>query len=390
MGANTLTGHIPTIFQALDMVARESIGFIPAVRINSQAEIAAVGETIQYHVVPALTSGDVTPAAYPPDYSGVTVSYDTMTISKSKVVPFGFTGEEQRGLRNARGLGNDNYDTILRDLYAQAFRVIVNEVEADLALLYKAASRAYGTAATAPFGTAGDLSDIAQIRKILTDNGCPASDLHLVLGTSAIANLRGKQNVLFKVNEAGTDELLRKGVIGMLEGFMIHESAQVKDHTKGTGASYLVNNASNYAVGSTTIAADTGTGTILAGDILTDSQSGVDSNKYVVKTALSAGSLVINNPGLKKAWADNDTLAVGNSYTANLAFHRDSMQLVARQPLMPEGGDGASDVMTAVDPVSGLAFQIAMYGQYRQRRIEVGLAWGVKANKSEYIATLLG
>jgi hypothetical protein len=33
-----------------------------------------------------------------------------------------------------------------------------------------------------------------------------------------MANLRGKQSVLFKVNEAGTDQLLRKGTIGEVQG----------------------------------------------------------------------------------------------------------------------------------------------------------------------------
>jgi hypothetical protein len=52
-------------------------------------------------------------------------------------------------------------------------------------------------------------------------------------------NLRGKQSVLFKVNEAGTDALLREGVIGRLEGFDVHNSNSVSQVTKGTGASYV-------------------------------------------------------------------------------------------------------------------------------------------------------
>jgi hypothetical protein len=42
------------------------------------------------------------------------------------------------------------------------------------------------------------------VRQILDDNGSPQTDLHLVMGSAAMANLRGKQSVLFKVNEAGT------------------------------------------------------------------------------------------------------------------------------------------------------------------------------------------
>ncbi|EOJ6448257.1 ParB/Srx family N-terminal domain-containing protein [Escherichia coli] len=60
----------------------------------------------------------------------------------------------------------------------------------------------------------------AEIDELLTDvlpgNGAPTTDLQMVLGSTAIANLRGKQSVLFKVNESGTEQLLREGVLGRL------------------------------------------------------------------------------------------------------------------------------------------------------------------------------
>ncbi|NBW17796.1 MAG: P22 coat - protein 5 family protein, partial [Caulobacteraceae bacterium] len=280
---------------------------------------------------------------------------------------------------------------ILRDQFSQAMRTLVNEIEADLwVAAYKGSSRAYGTAATTPFGTANDLSDFAGVRQILDDNGAPQTDLHLVLGSAAMATLRGKQAVLFKVNEAGTADFLRRGVIGDVMGLMLHNSFPITVHTKGTGASYQLNLGAGYAAGSTTFAVDTGSGTILAGDILTNSQAGRDANKYVVNTALSAGSLSIGAPGNRVAWVDNDTVAVGNSYTPNVAFHRNALHLITRAPAMPAGGDGADDVTEIVDPASGLAFQVALYRQYRQISYEVGMAWGVRAVKSAHIATLIG
>jgi hypothetical protein len=384
---NTLTAVLPTIYEALDVVSRELVGFIPAVTRNSSAERAAVAQNITYPVVPSIVTENITPGANPASSGDQTIGSLTMTISKSKAAPIRWTGEEQRSLSvgDRPQIGN-----ILRDQFAQAFRALTNEVELDLAALYVEASRAYGTAGTAPFGTNNDFTDLSNVYAILDQNGAPSTDRHLVLNSLAMANLRGKQSQVFKVNEAGTAETLRTGAIGDLLGFMIHNSSQVRNHTKGTGTGYLVNLLAGYPVGTTSVAADTGTGTIIAGDILANTETNRDSNKYVVKTALTGGSVVIQNPGLLRAWVDNDPLAVGNSYAANLAFSRNAIHLVTRQPAMPEGGDDADDVATVTDPFSGLSFQVAIYRQYRQVKYEIGLAWGVKMVKPEHCAILLG
>ena len=384
--ANTLTGLIPTIYTGLDVVSRELIGFIPNVQRDATAESGAVNQTVRSPIAPAIALENITPGATPADSGDATVGYADVTITKSKAAPIRWTGEEQLSVSQF-----GQYNRILADQFAQAFRAIANEVETDIGLLYKKSSRAYGTAGTAPFGTAADLSDLSQVNAILDVNGAPASDRVMIVNSAARANLEGKHSELFKVNESGdAGALLRQRQMRQLQGFTMGYSAGVANHTKGTGSGYAINNSGGYAAGSTTIAVDTGSGTILAGDVFTDSQSGVDANKYVVGTALSGGSLVLNAPGTLKAWADNDTVAVGNSYAANLAFSRNAIVLAARVPAMPEGGDDADDVMMVTDPVSGLTFQVAMYRQYRRVKIEVGLAWGVACVKPEHLATLLG
>lgn len=382
---NTLTNLIPTIYAALDVVSRELVGFIPAVYRDTALERAALNQSILVPITPASSAADNTPGVTPPDTGDQTIGNTSITISKSKHVPIRWNGEDTRGMQNA-----GTYGTTLQQQFEQAFRTLTNLIEVDLGTSYKSASRAYGTAATAPFGTAGDLSDAAGVRQILDDNGCPQSDLHLVVNSAAMFNLRGKQSVLFKVNEAGTDEMLRRGTIGEIEGFNVGYSGQVASVTKGTGTSYQLNNGAGYAAGSTSIAVDTGSGTILAGDVLTNTQSGRDANKYVVGTTLSAGTLVLNKPGSQVAWVDNDTVAVGNSYKANLAFHRSAIVLVTRPPALPVGGDMADDTMMVTDPISGITFEIAIYRQFLQQTYHVRLAWGFAAIKSENIAILLG
>ena len=115
-----------------------------------------------------------------------------------------------------------------------------------------------------------------------------------------------------------------------------------------------------------------------------------DANKYVANADLSAGSFTIGTPGLLSSHIDNDGVTIGNNYTGNFAFHRYGIHMVTRLPKMPDGGDIADDVVTITDPYSGLSFQVALYRQYRQVVYEVAAAWGTKAVKSDFIATLLG
>lgn len=383
--SNTLTGLIPTIYAALGIVSREQIGFIPNVQRDSSTAGAAVGQTVRSPVVPAAELEDITPGANPADSGDQTIGYTDVTISKSKAYPIRWSGEEQLSTTKD-GVVN----TILQQQFEQGFRTIANAVEADLGSLYKSCARAYGTAGTTPFGTAEDMTDLAEMNRILDDNGAPASGRVCILGSAARAKLEGKQSQLFKANEAGTDGLLRSRDQRQLHGFTMGYSAGVQNHVKGTGAAYDVDLLAGYAVGDTTVHVDTGTGTILAGDVVTFAG---DANKYIIGTGFAGdgdGDIILNDPGLRAALADGADVSVGNNYTANMAFSSDAFVLAARAPAMPEGGDAADDVISVVDPVSGLAFQVAMYREYRRIKYEIGLAWGVGAPNGRHSAVLLG
>lgn len=380
--ANTLTAITPTLYAALNEVSRELIGFIPNVARDATVETAALGQTVKSPVVPQNELEDITPGNDPANSGSQTITEIDVTISKSKAYPIVWSGEEQKQM-SPYGL----IDTILMQQFTQGFRTLANAVEVDLAALYVQASRAYGTPGTTPFSTADDLTDLAEMNRILDENGAPQIGRKMIVGSAARAKLEGKQSQLFKVNEAGdAGAMLRERQMRMLSGFTMGYSAGITSHTKGTGTGYLLNDAGS-AVGDTTLALDTGSGTILAGDVVTLAG---DSNKYVTKTALTGGNIVIQEPGLREAAADNAALTVGNSYTPNLAFHQNALLLAARQPAMPEGGDSADDVTSIQDPISGLTFQVAIYRQYRRVKFEIGLAWGVGAPNPEWLGILQG
>lgn len=379
---HTLTDLIPTIFAARDTVSRELCGFIPAVDIDVDSTRAAKDQVIRRAVVPAATSSAVTPAMAVPDGTGQTLTNKELTIStvESHIIPW--TGEQRLSM-NESGV-----DNILKQQFAQGMRTLANKVELAVAALHVKASRAVGDGGTTPFATT--LGDFAQLRKILADNGSPLGDLQAVLDTTAGAGLR-TLGQLTKANEAGTDSLLRQGVLMDLMGFAVRESGQVKQLvTSGTGASATTNSA-GYAVGATTITlASAGTGTILAGDVVRFTGH---SDQYVVLTGDSdvsnGGTIVLAAPGLRVALAASAIdITVEEASNRSMAFDRGAIGLAIRPPAM--GNDSAADSMLVKDPVSGITFDIRHYKGYGMEQYHIGLAWGVVAWKPEHIALLLG
>eukprot|EP01034_Spumella_vulgaris_P038498 gene38498-47543_t len=388
LGANSLSGLITSIYSASDVVSREMIGMIPAVSADMNFTRAAVGQEVTSPVAPAATASDITPAVTPPNDGDQTIGKKGVVITKARRVPIRWNGEEKLALDN----NGASYNVILRDQIAQGMRTLVNEVESDLAALYVKASRACGTAGTAPFATAGDLTDTAGALRILEENGAQGLDFQLVLGSAAMVNLRGKQSGLFKVNEAGREDMLRNGMTDRLQGFALRNSSGIKLHAKGTAAA-ATTNAAGYAVGATVITlAAAGTGTSLVGDTITFAG---DTNQYVVATGdadvSNGGTITLAAPGLLKAIpAAATAITVAATGFRNMFFARSAIQLATRAPALPQQGDSAVDRMLVTDPLTGLTFEISMYAQYRQMQYEIALAWGCGSVKDEHIGILHG
>lgn len=380
--ANTLTSLIPSLYESLDIVSRELVGAIPCVTLDAMTSRAAVGQLVTSFVTPIAAATNITPGVTPPNDGDQTIGNVQLTITKARRVPFRWNGEEELGLNN----NGSGAAAIRNSQMAQAIRTLVNEMEADVVAAARvAASRAYGTAANTPF--ASTLGDPAQVRKILDDNGAPMNDRALVINTTAGANLRTLAQ-LTKANEAGSTLTLRDGQLLDLHGFSIHESAGVGIVTKGTGTSYTSDTA-GYAIGATDITLISGSGTILAGDVVTFAG---DLNKYVVAVGNTTNGVIsLAAPGLRAALAASAVaMTIGGSFTSNLAFSGSSIVLATRAPALPDGGDMAVDRMVVTDPRSGISFEVAMYAQYRQMQYEVSACWGAKGIKPQHGAILLG
>jgi len=384
--SNTLTDLIPDLYAAMDVVSREMVGVVPAVTMDARANRAAVNQSVRVPIAPENTAGEnVTPAMSVPSASDQTIGNAEITISKAKAYPFSWEGNEQDGLNN----NGPGYLPIRANQMAQAMRAAVNAIESDLTALHSTFSRAAGTAGTTPFSTAGDFTDATNTLKILKDNGAPVSDNHLILDTTAGANFLGKQS---SSNVEYEDSILRQGVFRTVSGMDLRESGQIVTSTAGTGSSATTDD-SGYSVGDTVITlASAGTGTIVAGDVITFAG---DTNQYVVVSGdtdvSDGGTITLAEPGLRQAIAGSTTaITIVAAAARNMAFNRSALVLATRMPERPQEGDMALDVMDITDPRSGLTFEVAMYPGYRKVRYEIALAWGVKNIKPEHTALLLG
>ncbi len=390
--ANTLTGLLPTLYESLDIVSRELVGFIPAVTRDAQATRAALNQSILVPVTQPTTLQNVVPGVTAPNDGDATVSSASILITNSQYASVRFNGEEAQGLLTA-----GTYSTIVRDRFTQGFRALANAVESTIfTAAYQSASRATGTAGTAPFSSATDMTPASKLRKILDDNGAPQSDLQLVLGSAAVANLRGYQTILLKANEngAGGSEFRRTGNISVepLIGFDLHNSAAVQPVTPGGGTGYVTSGST--AAGVNQIALVSGSGNVGAGSVIQFAADG--NNFYVVNSGITApGTITIGAPGAEVTIGTGNAVTVGGTYTPNMGFSKSAIILVARAPAMPVGPDGtamdmADDVMMITDPWSGLTFEVALYRQFKQLVYHISLAWGASVIKPNHVATLMG
>ena len=382
--ANTLTNLTPDLYAALDVVSRELVGLVPSVSRDSGIERAALNQTVRSFVAPASTASDISPGQLPADNGDQNIGNKIISITKSRYVPVRWNGEEQLGMNSGPG-----YNLILQDQFKQAFRTLANEIEVDLAGLFAKASRSVVPSGTNLFDAANYL-DAANVAKELNINGAPMEDRSLVLSNSAAARFKGNATYT-SANSAGSVEMLRQGVLLDQFGMMIRESNQIQIDAAGSGASATTDNA-GYAIGATVLTlASAGTGAILAGD--TVSFAG-DANLYVVEVGdadvSGGGTITIAAPGLKIAMsAATKAITVNASVERNMCFSKNAIHLATRVPARPSEGDSAEDVMIVQDPRSGLAFEVAMYKEYRQIKFEISIAWGFEMIKPEHCILLL-
>jgi hypothetical protein len=203
-----------------------------------------------------------------------------------------------------------------------------------------------------------------QARGVLNDNRAPPDNNRSIsLSTGHEVTLVDALKGLFQ-DSANISKQYREGMMGRAAGFDFMSSTQMTDHTTGTAAKttgYLVNGATQTGAALTV---DTGTTTLLAGDVITlagvyrvhpETKASTGVLQQFVVTAdsgTSATSLAISpaivtsgaRQNVSGSPADNAAIVkvgagASELLSGSLAFHKDAFTFATADLVMPTGVD---------------------------------------------------
>jgi len=355
--ANVLGAYNPTFFANEALIQLEkALGLAGRIHRGFERERNSyeLGDTIRIKKPGTFTAQDA-----PSTAQDVKTTYKDITLDRWKEVKFSLTDKELAYTG----------ERIITDHIRPAAYALADELDQYLATIGHRGSPWYYDLNATPGSV---VADITGPRKVLFDNGVPMGDesmMHYMVDSTMEMGLLGL-SAFTQHQGAGQQgvEAQNRGYIGKKYGFNFFANQNVQSHTSGTinDTALLVNNASGYAAGSTTMnldAADAGvTGTLVAGDSFSIAGQ---TQRYVVTGTFTAASnaftAVTFLPGLAAAVVDDQAVTVRkDSHVGNLAFHRNYMAL-ALAPL-PTLGDGAgARIATASDPITGLSLRSRIY-----------------------------
>lgn len=374
--SNTLTNVIPQIL-AQGLMALRGFTVMPRlVNLDYGNEAKEKGDTIDVPIPSAITAVAVTSSNTPPDDAGVEPTKVQIPLDQWYEAPFFMSDKDMHNAMSG---------TVPMQVTA-AVKAVADKINETLFAQYKGIYGYVGTAGTTPF--AADTTAATGLRKVLNNQSCPKELRRAVLDPDAAANalgLRAFQDQSFR----GDDKGIKEGEIGRKLGFDWYEDQVVPSHTTGAAGTVLVDQA-DVAIGDSSAHFDGLTTVPSVGDVFTVAG---DDQTYTVTAAtalVGTDSDVTFAPAAKVAWADNAAVTFKASHTVNLGFHRDAFALAMRPLAAPNGFTGGSEILSMVDPLTGLTLRLEVSRQHKRTRWSFDALWGVKLVRPELAARLAG
>lgn len=385
--ANTLTSVVvDKLFAGAILAFREGAQTVRHVRTDLSNVVAQKGDTISFTKGDARTVSDVSPSNVATSGEDTVPTNVTLTLNKWRKVSFYLTDKEMAEIADGSGT--------MPVQASEVMKALGNDVDTTLLAEYKSVYEYSGTAGTTPF--ASDTSLVSEAKRKLATNLAPVGGRKFFIEEFAQENI--EQLAAFRdVSQSNDPSIIREGMMGRKFGFDWFVNQNMPTHTHGTLSGTtgdndaLINNAS-VQIGDTSIDLDDTslTGTIVEGDIFTVAG---DDQTYTCKATVTAATNAITGmtftPAAKVAWADDAVLTIKTDHVVNLAFQENAFALAVR-PLGTPAVTSGNQILTAVDPVTGIPFRLEVSRQNKQTLFEYDILFGVKAINPEHAVRVAG
>ena len=331
---------------------------------------AQPGSSIDVPIPPTIATSAVTAANTPPSTADMTLSTVNVPLSSWNEAPFYMTDKDMLEVQQDK----------LPGVVEAALASIVSTIDTDIL-----------TAADVGCGLADDqggaifaaIGDVIQPGTLLNRNKVARAARSCVFDSTAEAALLAMTQ--FTSADYQTSFPMETGMVGPEPklGMQWWMDQNVQTHTCGTSSAKAVNRSGGYAAGTKVLTVDGGSGTMLAGDVVT-----IGSYNYGV--ASLAGTVLTLNQGLVAAVADNDTITLidpSSTHTANIAMARDAIVFCSR-PFQSSNSAIASQTIS--DPVSGLSLRLEVTREHKRDRWSIDCLYGTKVVRPEGVIKIIG
>lgn len=365
---NTLGNYNEVFFANEALIQLEyALGLATRVYREYNQNPQVVGDTIQIRKPGSFTAQDA-----PSTAQDLKTGSTSLVLNRHKEVKFELTDREMTLSRNS----------VIEEHIRPAAYALALEIDATLAALFLQVPW-YVQQAAAAF----DISDVANVRKTMFNNGVPmdAGRLSMMVDGNMEANLlsflAGKN-----ITGAGADAARTSATLGTLMGFDVFANQntpsfttnQLADNVGVAGATAV--GASSIAISGLTASQVNG---IKAGDILTIAGQ---TQQYAVtattSTDASGNATVAITPTLAVATAGTEAVTIvkiTGTKTLNGALHRNAFAL-GMANLSEMGGQLGARIARVGDPKTGLALRSRMYydGALGKVGVALDVLYGVK------------
>lgn len=361
------TNLLSTIAQMGLATLREQIQLVRRTNREYESRITAAskGSTVNVIVPAPVTAVSVTPGGvHPNDTAAVTPTKVPITLDQWYRAPFAFTDKQAERVDNG----------IIPMQIQEAIRGLVNKIETNVWLNYKAFYGYAGVAGTTPFGT--DVSEFLDAEKIANDQLMPLDRRALIMNTAANAKWRGlRRNFDTNFESVGVEPVWTQ---------------HVPSHTAGTWTNAGTADGTN-AAGQGVVDLTGGTGSILVGDVVTF--AGADTQTYVVTavTGTAPSTQITVSPNLVTAKSASEVVTVKPSHAVNLLLHPNAIAFAMAPMAAGTNFQGVPRMeATVVDEMSGLALRLTYFRQFYQDEWSFDALWGSAVPRPELGVRIAG